>query len=79
MRLTIKLSTLLLIFMVAVNTNAQKAACTKPDQTLLFPKGEKIKNSNFTGTAYLQMLVEADSQNNNSIGNVTFEPGARTK
>lgn len=62
-----------------LNTSAQEAACTRLDQTLLFPKGEKIKNSNFTGTAYLQMLVEADSQNNNSIGNVTFEPGARTK
>jgi quercetin dioxygenase-like cupin family protein len=48
-------------------------------KSLLFPKGEKITNANFTGTAYLQMLVAADSFNTTSVGNVTFEPGARTK
>ncbi|GGF43282.1 MULTISPECIES: cupin domain-containing protein [Echinicola] len=47
-------------------------------QSLVFPKGQKIKNSNFTGTAYLEMLVDADSINQNSVGSVTFEPGART-
>jgi quercetin dioxygenase-like cupin family protein len=46
---------------------------------LIFPKGEKISNDNFTGTAYLQPLVAADSLNATAVGNVTFEPGARTK
>lgn len=32
----------------------------------------------FTGTTYLQMLVTKDSTWNSSIGNVTFEPKART-
>ncbi|MEJ1240557.1 cupin domain-containing protein [Chryseolinea sp. T2] len=45
----------------------------------VFPKGSKINNDNFKGTAYLKMLIEADSVNPTSIGNVTFEPGARTK
>ena len=45
----------------------------------LFPKGSKITNSNFKGTAYLQTLMDADSLNPTSVGNVTFEPGARTK
>lgn len=45
----------------------------------IFPRGEVIKNNNFTGTAYLQMLIASDSLNPTSIGNVTFEPGARTK
>jgi len=36
-------------------------------------------NANFTGTAYLQMLVAADSLNTTSVGNVTLEAGARTK
>ena len=45
----------------------------------IFPKGTKISSGNFTGTAYLQMLMEADSVNPTSVGNVTFEPGARTK
>lgn len=45
---------------------------------LVFPQGNKITNNNFTGTAWLQMLVNSDSIYNASIGNVTFEPGART-
>lgn len=47
--------------------------------SLIFPTGNKITNSNFTGTAYLQPLIGADSLNQTSVGNVTFEPGARTK
>ena len=43
-----------------------------------FLKGEQITNNNFTGTAWLQMLVNNDSTYNTSIGNVTFEPKART-
>jgi len=34
---------------------------------------------NFTGTVYLHTLIESDSLNPNSVGNVTFEPGARSK
>lgn len=45
----------------------------------VFPKGEKITNSNFKGTAYLKMLMGADSLNPTTVGNVTFEAGARTK
>lgn len=44
----------------------------------LFGKGEKLTASNFTGTAYLQQLVLADSLNQTAVGNVTFEPGARS-
>src|SRR5690606_25816589 len=35
-------------------------------------------NDNFVGDAWLEMLVDADSVNRNSVGSVTFEPGART-
>lgn len=49
------------------------------ESTLIFPKGDKITNNNFTGTVYLQMLIAPDSVNPTAIGNVTFEPGARTK
>jgi len=41
-------------------------------------KGTKITNGNFTGDAWLEMLVEADTPYNTLVGNVTFEPGART-
>ncbi|WP_240975906.1 cupin domain-containing protein [Chitinophaga fulva] len=46
---------------------------------LIFPKGERITNDNFVGNVYLQQLVSPDSLNNTQVGNVTFEPGARTK
>ncbi|MCM4153758.1 cupin domain-containing protein [Arenibacter sp. N53] len=45
---------------------------------LIFSKGVKITNNNFVGTAYVSMLVDADSLNQTYVGNVTFEPGART-
>lgn len=44
-----------------------------------FPKGQKITNSNFTGTAWLHQMVIPDSLNSTQVGNVTFEPGARSK
>ena len=45
----------------------------------VFPRGTKITNDNFKGTAYLKMLMDADTLNPTSVGNVTFAPGARTK
>ncbi len=49
------------------------------NKELIFAKGEKITNSNFTGDVYLNNLVEADSLNQNAVGSVTFAPGARTR
>jgi 4-carboxymuconolactone decarboxylase len=46
---------------------------------IIFPTGQKITNDNFTGTAWLQQLIVNDSINSIQVGNVTFEPGARTK
>lgn len=54
-------------------------ACNNHKNTPVFPQGEKITNNNFTGTAYLQTLAATDSLNTISVGNVTFEPGARSK
>ena len=45
---------------------------------LLYDRGEKISSDNFTGSAWLNSLVTADSINRNAVGSVTFEPGART-
>lgn len=55
------------------HADAQKAT------DILFPKGQKITNDNFNGTAWLQQLIVSDSTNSIQVGNVTFEPGARTK
>jgi quercetin dioxygenase-like cupin family protein len=51
---------------------------TKKESNTVFPKGNKITNNNFTGTAYLQPMIAADSLNPTAVGNVTFEPGARS-
>lgn len=47
-------------------------------ETSLFPKGEKLSGDRFTGDAFLTPLLPKDKNNDYSIGNVTFEPGART-
>lgn len=44
----------------------------------IFPKGTRIANGNFTGNAWLHVLVNSDTTFNTSVGNVTFEKGART-
>lgn len=49
------------------------------DECGLFAKGKKVTNDNFTGVVYLQPLIESDSLNQNNVGNVSFEPGARSK
>ncbi|MDR1882848.1 MAG: hypothetical protein LBR26_08725 [Prevotella sp.] len=45
--------------------------------TELFPKGEKINNDYFNGTAWLQWLVTDKENFDVTVGNVIFEPGAR--
>ena len=50
----------------------------KDTHKTVFAKGDKITNDNFIGTVWLEMLVREDSINQNSVGSVTFEPGART-
>lgn len=69
--------------LIALRCNQQNVSeqtgATELHSADIFPRGEKITNDNFTGTAYLKMLMGADSLNPTSVGNVTFEPGARTK
>ncbi|NNF20077.1 MAG: cupin domain-containing protein [Flavobacteriaceae bacterium] len=57
------------------STKQNKSAAPKE---LIFSKGDKITNNNFVGDAWVEMLVLADSVNRNSVGSVTFAPGART-
>ena len=44
----------------------------------IFPKGEKGAAENFTGNAWNTPLVANDTTYNTVIGNVYFEPGARS-
>jgi quercetin dioxygenase-like cupin family protein len=63
---------------IPTSSYAQKQR-KKSNPSVVFPLGEKITNENFKGTAHLKMLIAADSINPTAVGNVTFEPGARTK
>lgn len=67
------------VFLLVACNSIRRLAATNQASDLIFPKGQKITSDNFTGTAWLQPLVNSDSTLNASIGNVTFEPGARTK
>ena len=60
-------------------TSANQNKQANPDVNALFSKGTKISNDNFSGPAWVQMLVDNDKTFNTSVGNVTFEPGTRTK
>jgi quercetin dioxygenase-like cupin family protein len=70
-----KVVLLLTGFISVITTYAQKMDRKTED---IFPKGDKVVSSNFTGTVYLNMLTPSDSVHNVNIGSVTFEPGART-
>jgi len=49
------------------------------DNEIIFSTGEKINSDHFVGSAWLNQLMKSDSVNKIQVGNVTFEPGARTK
>lgn len=69
------------ILIVACNNPEKKQAKTqnsKETLNFIFPKGEEGPDKNFTGNAYNIGLVEADSVLTTAVGNVHFEPGARS-
>jgi len=47
-------------------------------ESSIFPKGEQGPKDYFTGTTCVTMLLSKDKNNDFSIANVVFEPGART-
>ena len=72
---------LLILFCTILIFGGNKAMSENAKQPLEqpFAQGEiNPFNKYFTGTTYLQMLCTKDDVWNSSVGNVTFEPGART-
>jgi quercetin dioxygenase-like cupin family protein len=67
-----------LIFLISGCNAEKKTDETNRQNESIFPKGEKITNNNFAGTAYLHMMGAKDTTLHASFGNVTFEPKART-
>ena len=77
----IPLVALLLLIAQACNTKPEKQENRESDKgelNAIFPKGEKGSDEYFTGNAYPVGLVEADSILTTLVGNVFFEPGARS-
>ena len=68
----------LLCFSCKRGDDSGAAAKMGPKSELVFARGEKITNDHFIGNTWVEMLVLSDSINRNSVGSVTFEPGART-
>ena len=60
------------------NKNQEKMNINKNELNEIFPKGEKGSEDLFTGNAYNVGLVDADSVFTTAVGNVYFEPGARS-
>lgn len=78
MQLTKKLFTCISVGVLMCATTAEAKNMQSKIDTV-FTQGEVNPYSKyFTGTTYLNMLSSKDDTWNASIGNVTFEPGART-
>lgn len=69
---------LFLIIVIAACNTEKKTDVTSSKNESVFPKGEKITNTNFYGTVWLQMMGANDSTLHARFGNVTFDPEART-
>jgi quercetin dioxygenase-like cupin family protein len=79
-RLSVILTIILVISMISCQQAKKENENKMPDQQaeVLFPKGNKITSDNFTGTVWLQMMIDNDSTLYAKMGNITFEPKART-
>lgn len=64
--------------LMSCNQNKETMENTKHELEAIFPKGELGSKDLFTGNVYYIGLVDADSTFTTAIGNVYFEPGARS-
>lgn len=74
----ITLAIILSTMMLSCIQNKSTMENTTQELTSIFSKGEKGSNDLFTGNSYPTALVDADSIYNTLVGNVYFEPGARS-
>src|SRR5918996_3313162 len=65
------------LFTIGCKEQTSKKAAENETQSI-FPKGEQGPAENFTGKAWNYGLVANDSIYNTVVGNVYFEPGARS-
>ena len=73
------IATIAFVVFLGIGCNSQDVKQTSDKGTqAIFPKGELGPSENFTGNAWNTALVANDSTYNTVIGNVYFEPGARS-
>lgn len=76
---TVLITAFAFLALFAVNCSEQNSGQASADELqAIFPKGQKGPSEYFTGNAYNYSLVPADSTYNTLVGNVYFEPGARS-
>ena len=73
--ITIAIASLALLKTSCMENNSENKAT---ELQAIFPKGEKGSAENFTGNVWNTGLVANDTTYNTLIGNVYFEPGARS-
>ncbi len=82
MKSNLKIASALIIVFVTIscsnNQSKETMKNTKTELEAIFPKGKLGSKDFFTGNAYPTGLVDADSIYNTLVGNVYFEPGARS-
>ena len=71
----IAITSLAFLITSCMENSAEKKA---KELQAIFPKGERGPAENFTGNAWNTPLVPNDSTYNTVMGNVYFEPGARS-
>lgn len=65
-------------FLILFSTSCMKQASKEKKLQFIFPKGNLGPAQNFTGNSWSTSLVANDSTYNTVVGNVYFEPGARS-
>lgn len=68
----------LLSFGFSLTVLAQETKSIAQEVDAIFPQGQKGSDRFFTGNAYNYGLVQSDTSMTTLIGNVYFEPGARS-
>ena len=76
---TLSISAIAFLMLLSISSSAQiSSKADQNNRNFIFPKGEPGAADNFTGKAWNIGLVENDSVYNTVVGNVYFEPGARS-
>ena len=75
---TLMITAIASLALLTISCMENKSENKATELQAIFPKGEKGPAENFTGNAWNTGLVANDSTYNTVIGNVYFEPGARS-